>query len=301
MKNWMKKIPDDKKITGINMPGTHDSACRYVDFGFISQTQRLSVTEQLEAGVRYFDFRFKLVCDTFLANHSICYCRKKKGFWNQILTADDIINECIYFLSDNPTETILFQLKEAESHTGDEFFAVFYEKYVKNAPEKWFLANRSPTMGETRGKIVLLRAVSVDKEKFTDENAGIDFTSYPYVGSYNIDDWRRGDLKKLDGTPYGALLVQDSYKSEGKHKWQTVTRFLESDLSDNEFNICYTSCTRIFVPRINVKYINEKIREYDFRQKYYGIIATDFIDAEICRKIIDTNNNLSRYPRQITE
>lgn len=289
MKNWMKNIPDEKKITGINMPGTHDSACRFVDFGFISQTQTLSVTQQLEAGVRYFDFRFKLVCDTFLANHSICYCRKKKGFWNEVLTCDDIVKECFDFLSENPTETILFQLKEAESHTGDEFYNLFYKKYIEDVPGKWFIENRIPAMGEVRGKIILLRAVSVDKEKFTDKNSGIDFTAYPYVGSYNVDDWRRGELKKLDGTPYGAMLVQDSYKSEGKHKLQTVTRFLESNLRDDEFNICYTSCTRIFVPRINVKYINKQILSYNFKRKYYGIIVTDFIDKEISGKIIRTN------------
>lgn len=289
MKTWMKKIPDDKKITGINMPGTHDSACRFVDFGFISQTQTLSVTQQLEAGVRYFDFRFKLICETFLANHSICYCRKKKGFRNEVLTCDDIVKECLDFLSDNSSETILFQLKEAESHTGDEFYNVFYKKYIEKAPEKWFIENRIPAMGEVRGKIILLRAVSVDKEKFTDENSGIDFTAYPYVGSFNVDDWRRGELKKLDGTPYGAMLVQDSYKSEGKYKWQTVSGFLESGLSEDEFNICYTSCTRIFVPRINVKYINKQILSYNFKRKYYGIIATDFIDADISEKIIMTN------------
>ncbi|MBR5233687.1 MAG: hypothetical protein IKW03_05720 [Clostridia bacterium] len=285
----MKNIPDEKKITGINMPGTHDSACRFVDFGFISQTQTLSVTQQLEAGVRYFDFRFKLVCDTFLANHSICYCRKKKGFWNEVLTCDDIVKECFDFLSENPTETILFQLKEAESHTGDEFYNVFYKKYIEDVPGKWFIENRIPAMGEVRGKIILLRAVSVDKEKFTDKNSGIDFTAYPYVGSFNVDDWRRGELKKLDGTSYGAMLVQDSYKSEGKHKLQTVTRFLESNLRDDEFNICYTSCTRIFVPRINVKYINKQILSYNFKRKYYGIIVTDFIDKEISGKIIRTN------------
>ncbi len=293
MKNWMKKIPDDRIITGINMPGTHDSACRYVDFGFISQTQTLSVTQQLDAGVRYFDFRFKLVGDKLLANHSICYCRKKKGFWNEVLTCDDIVRECLDFLSDNPSETILFQLKEAESRTGDEFYNVFYEKYIKEAPGMWFIENRVPAMGEVRGKIMLLRAVSVDKEKFTDENSGIDFTSYPYVGTFNVDDWRRGEMKKLDGTPYGAMFVQDSYKSEGKHKWKTITGFLESNLSEKEFNICYTSCTRLLVPRFNVRYINPRLVDYLSIKKYCGIIAVDYADAEICRCIIRTNKNIS--------
>lgn len=290
MKNWMNKIADDKKITAINMPGTHDSACRFMDFGFISQTQTLSVTQQLEAGVRYFDFRFKLVCDTFLANHSICYCRKKKGFWNEILTCDDIVKECLDFLSENPSETILFQLKEAESHTGTEFYNEFYKRYIANNQDVWFLENRIPSLGEVRGKIVLLRAVCADTARFTDENCGIDFTSYPYVGTYNVDDWRRGEIKKLSGDVYAEMFVQDSYKSEGKYKWKTVTDFLESGLSDEDFNICLTSCTRLSVPRFNAPKINKLIKHYDFiKGNLYGIIATDFIDAEICEKIINTN------------
>lgn len=289
MKSWMKNIPDDARITGISMPGTHDSACRYTDFSFISQTQRLTVSEQLSAGVRYFDFRFKFSEGRFLSCHSITFCRKNRGFWNEIITAEDIVGDCIAFLEKNPSETILFQLKEEASHTGEAFFSQFYEKFIANQPEKWYLTNSVPSMGEVRGRIVLLRAVSADKESFTDENSGIDFTSYPYVGTYNVDDWRRGELKKLSGTPYGAMLVQDSYKSEGKYKWQTVTRFLESGLDKAEFNICYTSCTRIFVPRINVKIINKEMLRYDFKSDYCGIIAMDFINEELCRKIVAVN------------
>ena len=160
------------------MPGTHDSACRYMDFGFISQTQHLSVTDQLNIGVRYFDFRFKYNKSKFIANHSICYCRKNFGFWNEILLADDIVRECIDFIREKPTETILFQLKEAESNAGNEFYNAFYKKYIENCLDCWFLENRVPTMNEARGKIILLRAVAADVNKFTDENCGIDFTSY---------------------------------------------------------------------------------------------------------------------------
>lgn len=285
----MKKIPDDVKITGINIPGTHDSACCFVDFGFISQTQKLTVTQQLEAGVRYFDFRFKFDGKRFVANHSIAHCRKKKGFWNEVLTADDILSDCIDFLKLNPSETVLFQLKEAQSHEGTSFYDSFYEKYIRNNKDCWFVENRIPTMSEVRGKIILLRVVSVDKSVFTDDNSGIDFTAYPYVGTYNVDDWRRGDIKKLDGTACSHMFVQDSYKSEGKHKWGTVKRFVESGLSRDEFNICYTSCTRLLVPRFNVRYINPRLRAYFSDKKYYGIIAADFIDDEICKKIISTN------------
>ena len=290
MKNWMKKIADDTLITAINMPGTHDSACRYMDFGFISQTQHLSVTEQLNIGVRYFDFRFKFHKSKFIANHSICYCRKKFGFWNEILLADDIVKECVDFIRENPTETILFQLKEAESNTGKEFFNEFYKRYIESCLDCWFVENKIPTMGEARGKIILLRAVSVDSDRFTDKNSCIDFTSYPYVGSYNVDDWKRGDIRTLSGEKYAGMYVQDSYKSEGMHKWGTVTRFLDSGLSADDFNICLTSCTRVFVPRFNAPKINKLIKNHNFiKGQLYGIIATDYIDAQICEKIISTN------------
>ena len=289
-KTWMSELSDSLKLTQINMPGTHDSACRYLDFGFISQTQYLSVADQLNIGVRYFDFRFKYAKSKFIANHSICYCRKKFGFWNEILLADDIVKECVDFIRENPTETILFQLKEAESNAGNDFYNEFYKKYIADCLDLWFLQNRIPTMSEARGKIVLLRAVSVDAERFTDENCGVDFTAYPYVGSYNVDDWKRGEIRMLSGEKYAGMYVQDSYKSEGMHKWGTVTRFLESGLSDEDFNICLTSCTRVFVPRFNAPKINKLIKQYNFTKgRLCGIIATDFIDAEICEKIISSN------------
>ena len=56
---WMSKIDGETPITAINIPGTHDSATEYVSFAFVSRTQALSIAEQLEAGVRYFDMRFE--------------------------------------------------------------------------------------------------------------------------------------------------------------------------------------------------------------------------------------------------
>lgn len=287
---WMSRIRDNLKITQINMPGTHDSACCYVDFSIISKTQNLTVSDQLNVGVRYFDFRFKFDGTRFIANHSIVYCRKKFGFWNEVLTADDVVRDCIEFLRKNPSETILFQLKEAQSNAGTVFYTEFYKRYIESDRDLWFLENRIPALSEVRGKIILLRAVSVDADSFSDENSGINFTAYPYVDTYNIDDWKKGEIKTLSGDTYSFLYVQDSYKTEGMQKWGTVTRFLESDLSEDEFNICLTSCTRLRVPKINAMQINKLIKNYDFSKgKTYGVIAVDFAESEVCEKIIATN------------
>lgn len=290
MKNWMKEIPDEKKITEINIPGTHDSATCFVAFSFISRTQHLTVDGQLEKGVRYFDFRFRYEKGRFVASHSIATCKKSRGIMASELTADDIVNSCVDFLKKNPHETILFQLKETVSHKGNDFYTDFFEKYIKNNPQCWYVKNAIPTMGEVRGKIVLLRVVGIDKNNFDDSNSGIDFTSYPYVGTKNVDAWQNGDICSIEtGKAYAKMLVQDSYKVEGKKKWGTVSRFLKNG-DKCDFNICLTSCTCFFVPSINVRYINRQLEQYEFEKgRLYGIVASDYIDSKICSKIIESN------------
>ena len=73
-KNWMSGIPDDRYLYEINLPGTHDCVTAYCknttdnavklfgrsvyDSGEYAKTQSLTLSEQLNAGVRYLDLRF---------------------------------------------------------------------------------------------------------------------------------------------------------------------------------------------------------------------------------------------------
>ena len=50
--NWMSGLCSDLPITAINMPGTHDSATKYVRFKPICNTQNLTIEEQLQIGVK---------------------------------------------------------------------------------------------------------------------------------------------------------------------------------------------------------------------------------------------------------
>lgn len=75
--NWMSGLCSDLPITAINMPGTHDSATKYVRFKPICNTQNLTIEEQLQIGVRYLDMRFELKDGRKLvAVHSIADCKK---------------------------------------------------------------------------------------------------------------------------------------------------------------------------------------------------------------------------------
>ncbi len=288
---WMSALSDGLKLTQINMPGTHDSTACYATFSLISKTQSLTVAGQLNAGVRFFDFRFSLVNGVFKAMHGIARCKKGRCLFAANLTADDVVADCVEFVKSNPSETVLFMLRDT---TGSkDFFSEFYSRYIQTNPQLWYLENRIPLLGEVRGKIVLLRSVDTNNTIFNDTNSGIDFRT-PYIGSRFVDDWKTGDIRSLEtGESYAKIFVQDSYKVEGRKKWGTVKRFLEQPLDCDNFNLCLTSCTGLKCPYINAKIINKKLMDFDFcKGRVYGIISMDFISALHCQRIIATNSDV---------
>lgn len=287
---WMGNLSDRLTLTEMNIPATHDSAACYASFSFISKTQSLTVPEQLNAGVRCFDFRFSYDNGTFFAKHSIASCKKSRGLFAHKMTAGDVVSCCIDFLKNNPTETVLFMLRDTTGSIGNGFFSEFSFRYIESNPSLWYIENRIPTLGEVRGKIVLFRNVSVDSGKFSDKNSGIDFRP-PYIGTRYVDDWRTGELCSIEnGKAFANVHIQDSYKVEGEKKWGTVKRFLESEHNTNDFNVCTTSCVGLKNPYFNAKKINERLMNFDFvKGKIYGIISMDFAFDALCCRIVASN------------
>ena len=61
--NWMSKLNDDIPIGYVNLPGSHDSAAKTLNLALtptLYGTQNLSITEQLNRGVRLFDIRLRI-------------------------------------------------------------------------------------------------------------------------------------------------------------------------------------------------------------------------------------------------
>lgn len=59
--SWMGALPDKTLLSDITIPGTHDT-CARSNIPFV-RTQYLSVTQQLEAGIRFLDLRCRLLAD----------------------------------------------------------------------------------------------------------------------------------------------------------------------------------------------------------------------------------------------
>ena len=60
--NWMTGLPDTVKVCRVSIPGTHDSGTAGVRFPMkhYACTQTMDLSEQWDAGIRFFDLRPKL-------------------------------------------------------------------------------------------------------------------------------------------------------------------------------------------------------------------------------------------------
>lgn len=144
---WMKNLPDSRLLNKITIPGTHDTASFFG--GDMTQTQSLSVTQQLNAGIRFFDIRIKHEGNKFHIYHGIAY---------QHQDFDKVMTDITNFLKANPSEVLLMRISQArpeEKNTrslNDTF--VSYMKTFNN-----FMAypqgNYNPRLCQLRGKILL--------------------------------------------------------------------------------------------------------------------------------------------------
>ena len=108
LSSWMGDIPDDVLVTALSIPGTHDSGCIDGPMGF-AKTQNLDIAAQLDAGIRFLDIRLAHYQDDLHVHHDVVYMGK---------SYKDVLQICVDFLSQHPSETILMSVKEEERFDG---------------------------------------------------------------------------------------------------------------------------------------------------------------------------------------
>ena len=146
--DWMKNIPNETRISQMTIPGTHDSLSL---FGICcARTQVWSLSEQMRAGLRYFDIRLRNIDDTLRAYH---------GFIDQRLTFDTILSIALNFLDEYPSESIIMEIiSEYETKNCTKSMREMYEDYIKNFRHRIFeYRNDDVTLGQIRGKILAIK------------------------------------------------------------------------------------------------------------------------------------------------
>jgi 1-phosphatidylinositol phosphodiesterase len=98
------------------------------------------------------------------------------------------------FLDAHPTETIILLLKE-EDASNERFSELVYETFKPFLEKRWFLENRIPTLGEVRGRGILMTRFNRSAEGEWAGGMGI----HPYTWP---DSRREGFVWDCAGTPF---------------------------------------------------------------------------------------------------
>lgn len=265
---WMNELKDNTRLSELSIPGTHDSATHAikdtVGLGYV-KTQSIDITRQLNNGIRFLDAR---VCETngsFAMHHGSFYLNQMFG---------DVLNQVTSFLTKNPSEVVYMRLKQENSSVNDQIFnQVLNEKYLKNSCWKdfFYYGNSNPTLGETRGKIVILR-------NFLGNSVGI---SYP--SQFDIQDY------------WEPVNPEDK-------RWaieQQLVKSTKSGGTDNIKYINYLSASNFFY---QIKGFAGKMNPFvvDYirnnQVKHAGIVIADYPSSELVNSVIDLNQRLLKNP-----
>lgn len=202
--SWMAKIPDHAPLGALSIPGTHNSpTCHNAPPSV--RCQAVSPTEQLKNGVRFFDVRVQVPepydpnSDRLNLVHAafpIALSGNKpfRGLYNDILQ----------FLKEHPSETLVLSLKREGTGKGtDEQLSRILKNHYTN-PREWFTEPRLPSLGEVRGRIVLLRRFALEeplRHEWDGRGWGID-----------AQVWADNTANAM--CPSGDVCVQDFYQVE---------------------------------------------------------------------------------------
>lgn len=271
---WMGNVHDNKFLDELSIPGTHDSGTCSVDNDTEPQTSQVKcqqdyIPTQLLEGIRYFDIRLGKGDDPGI-DHGGFYLFKKDGNFLQL---SDVIGYFTTFLKENPTEALIMLVSRGSDEATDEGITTAFAKVMDENPDLFYTSSRVPTLGEVRGKIVLLRRFRLAGNSVSGHTWGLDLTEWDDKAKTHSDsttmclvqDARGFEETDDAGTkePYCTkVYAQDKYKLSGTDKLIWVDNALKKtteltrgnvDVEDADgakvqvqercWSINYTSCT----------------------------------------------------------
>lgn len=287
--NWMNELPGGIEISEIDIPGTHDT-CSFYGGDFV-ECQLMGLKEQLEAGIRFVDIRCKHKEDKFAIFHG--NISQKQNF------EEDVRNVCQEFLKLHPSECIIMSIKqEGKDAKCTRIFEETLDSYLNGHQIYWYLENRVPTLGEVRGKIVLLRRYEPSARLL-----GIDISPW----EDNTTFWDK---------PGSAIdfYVQDNWKvfSNRDEKWDAIKNALNyanKRKSKEEIVLNFASGVGTLCEKRNAlqelipptphdvaEYVNKKLKDslkksISNLDRGYGIIIMDFPPVDLIQDIINLNKH----------
>ena len=325
--NWMGALDENKLLSEFTIPGTHETCSLHG--GPITECQRLSLSEQLNAGIRAIDIRCRHFRNAFPIHHGAVY--QKKNF-------TDVLNDCKAFLDSHPTECIVMFVKNEctgeigsctneqntplgqsleepdvvttnpviigpvivgpvviDDTTGDRTFEDTFDWYLDqdNNRDYFYLDENIPQLKDVRKKIVLIRRFPAKRTP---------------KGIVTVE-WKDGETfsshLEPDGKNSGTLEVQDEYdvKVLGNipSKWAVIKELLDKAKNDPKKENWYINFTSGSSPmaypnavagRIN-HLVSAYVEDKSLKHVRLGTIMTDYPDdngkTDMINRIIEVN------------
>ena len=284
--DWMAPLPDERLLSELTIPGTHDSTTRYAQLGWFSKCQALSVEEQLDMGFRYLDIRLgSNGAGGFQLMHGFTVCKAGPMPWSRALTLDDVLAGCYAFLQAHPPETVLFAVKYEHGDASVSQVQQTLDAYLQKNPEAWLLTDTMPTLGEARGRLVLLRRW--EDEAGLGARAGLPLLWEDQKGQ--ADPYLNTAL--CDQGSY-RLWVQDRFEYETEDKWTAFTAGLNPEgarRDDAVLSFLSTKGSAAFGhPWKYAGALNPRLLGLE-PESLRGWIAVDFATARLAAQIYGAN------------
>ncbi|KAI9885289.1 MAG: hypothetical protein M1823_002917 [Watsoniomyces obsoletus] len=198
LSSWMREIHDPIPLSALSIPGTHNSPTCYRALPSV-RCQAVGVREQLDNGVRFLDIR--VMPDPY-TDHRLYLIH---GVFPIAMTGHkhfiDVVQEVISFLETNPSESVIMSIKREGpgQHTDAQLSIRLRDHFITKDPERWWTSPRIPTLGESRGKMILMRRFGLD-DSLKSEHEGQGW-------AINAETWKYNTPS--DTCPGGDVCVQD--------------------------------------------------------------------------------------------
>lgn len=266
--HWMEKVDDNKKITEMSIPGSHDSGATHSIADVAGKCQTLSIASQLNIGIRFYDIRLKLDNNELKIVHS---------FVDQKLSFEEVIKDLVSFIQENDSEFLIISIKEDDAAINSSLsFGECFRNQISNYDDIIQFDKELPeTVGEARGKIYI---ISRDSEIL--------------IGIPAYNGWKDSQTFILND-----LYIQDNYcisdieEKKDDIKNSITYSIFQSDKLVLNFTSCYLEDT--FPPSYagtTAKEINKWFVEYiDSCDGSLGIVISDFVTSSMAKTIYKRN------------
>lgn len=177
-KHWMSYIPDYVPINEINVPGTHDTGTyrtAHVFGDYMAEAQEWTIRGQLNEGVRVLDIRVmgESTWEEMKIRHGkgdikgCSFYKGKDSCDKTYLRLKHVFEVIDTFLDQNPSETIIMyvtdedEVEKAQARlrelSGKLDHTRKWDPSVKWNRFRWYFeGEKVPTMGEARGKCIII-------------------------------------------------------------------------------------------------------------------------------------------------